>query len=122
MDLNWAMVFMWAGACVSALGVVISFTELRRALRARHSLVVRLSQDPAFVEELKRLQTLSADDPHYPAELQRIRKLIGKHFKEFAPPEVELLASPMRQPSRSGRLRYIASIAYDVERRLAHAA
>lgn len=126
LHLPWSAVFMIAGTVLSAVAVLLAILSLRTKLRARRSLVSVLSNDQEFVNALAKTHAKKmldeGNDGLTDEVAEALQKLIAVRLATLPIADQQLLAPPLRQPSDTGRSRYIGSLVQDVDMRLHHAA
>jgi hypothetical protein len=113
---------MYLLVLLSPLVVVSVFRSTQEETKAWRELILRLSKNQRFIDEVKRLQQKNMDEQEYCVEIAHARTLILEQVAELKLPRAKVLEEPLWQRNQSGRTGYIEQIAEDVMRTVDRAA
>lgn len=116
------LILMILGNLTMIVGGVFVIRWAWERTRARNALVLHLSKDLHFVQEIEWLQQSKVSEQVHKAEITRLQMLILEHMKGLKASQAKLLNEPMTQRSLAGRTGYIEDLARDVKRRFERAA
>jgi len=112
-------ILILVGSVIAFITAVVSMRIVAKKLRARSTLIQRLSRNAVFLSELQHLERIR-DSSERLREIERIKGLIDEQLRQLNGPDRERIESSMYQSSPRGRMRYIEKIATDTSR-LQHA-